>query len=393
MFRRWAEKINTSLIREWDMSLQIWYKDPTPADEASADDHYTKAINKWMTVNEVRDEIGLMPVEGGDVIYQPLGQLPLGENVFEAGEESKSIVKMKSKNFISKRDKKLSKIYNMALKGNRWLRFQEDIFKDAVEETLKSKKTKKGYTKKQKDLLWKIFDVRLQKWEQYWYSFQKQLFTAQGKRIRKQLKDNAKAIKKDNPINEVDWDKENEIFTKKSIPVITEVITEAGEYAMNQIGKFGFDPTDEITAKWIDKKAITFAKEINKTTKKRLKNSLAEGLGEGEGIPKLAKRVSAVMAGRIKSSAETIARTEVLSSSNAGTMHGYGQSGIVKKKEWLATRDAKTRDEHGTADGQVVLLKNDFVIAGEKLSFPGDPKGSPGNIINCRCTILPVLSE
>jgi len=27
----------------------------------------------------------------------------------------------------------------------------------------------------------------------------------------------------------------------------------------------------------------------------------------------------------------------------------------------------------------------------EELDYPGDPAGSPGNTINCRCTILPVL--
>jgi hypothetical protein len=33
-----------------------------------------------------------------------------------------------------------------------------------------------------------------------------------------------------------------------------------------------------------------------------------------------------------------------------------------------------------------------FDVGGEQLMYPGDPDGgSPGNTINCRCTVLPVM--
>ena len=28
-----------------------------------------------------------------------------------------------------------------------------------------------------------------------------------------------------------------------------------------------------------------------------------------------------------------------------------------------------------------------FNVSGEMLSFPGDPKGRAGNVVNCRCTV------
>jgi len=31
--------------------------------------------------------------------------------------------------------------------------------------------------------------------------------------------------------------------------------------------------------------------------------------------------------------------------------------------------------------------------ARERLEFPGDPSGSPANVVNCRCTMLPILDE
>lgn len=89
--------------------------------------------------------------------------------------------------------------------------------------------------------------------------------------------------------------------------------------------------------------------------------------------------------------AERIARTEVLGALNEGTVDSYRQSGIVERKEWLSVQDDRTRDAHAEADGQMVELEAPFNVDGEALQFPGDPAGDPGNIINCRCTVLPVI--
>ena len=98
------------------------------------------------------------------------------------------------------------------------------------------------------------------------------------------------------------------------------------------------------------------------------------------------------------SRAERIARTEVVGALNEGKVEGYRSTGLIEKKEWLATMDDRTRGNdprdpfsHIAADGEVVNLDEPFVRTGESLQFPGDPAGSPANIINCRCTVLPVL--
>jgi SPP1 gp7 family putative phage head morphogenesis protein len=88
--------------------------------------------------------------------------------------------------------------------------------------------------------------------------------------------------------------------------------------------------------------------------------------------------------------AERIARTEVLGTLNEAALDTYAGSGEVAAKEWLAIQDDRTRDEHIEADGQTVGLADGFAVGSETLQFPGDPSGSPGNIINCRCTVLPV---
>jgi hypothetical protein len=32
-----------------------------------------------------------------------------------------------------------------------------------------------------------------------------------------------------------------------------------------------------------------------------------------------------------------------------------------------------------------------FMVGGEELRYPGDPKGSAGNIIFCLCTVIPIV--
>lgn len=387
IFRAWVEKLNLSLIPDFGDDLYLWFKDPTPEDEKALDEHHDVALNKWLTVNEIRDERGLTTVEGGDVLYQNSGVVPLGQGGMQEGTE-KLFVKL-----VTRKQKRLKNLYKKALRINRFARFKDDIFRD-VTEVVKKAETKAEYTEVEKELLWKQFDVRLQKYEDRWKVMQEILFEKQTSRIVKQLKEkdfNGKI--KSGDIDIVDWEKENKIFEKKAKPVILEIVNESGEIAMSQVGKYYFDVADKVTAEWIEKKAITFAVEVNNTTKERLRKSLTEGLLEGEGITGLAKRVRQVMRGRIVSSAETIARTETLMSANAGTQFGYEQSGVVEKKEWLAVRDGKTRDTHASVDGKVVKLDGYFIVGGSKLKFPGDPNGSLNEIINCRCTTLAVIKK
>lgn len=63
------------------------------------------------------------------------------------------------------------------------------------------------------------------------------------------------------------------------------------------------------------------------------------------------------------------------------------------QKRWLSTGDFRTRDSHLAAHGQTVPVSDDFVVGGEKLAFPRDPKGSAGNTINCRCSSIAVWPE
>lgn len=86
--------------------------------------------------------------------------------------------------------------------------------------------------------------------------------------------------------------------------------------------------------------------------------------------------------------ARTVAVTEVHRAYNMGGLAAalrIQQRGSRLLKRWDSKDDSAVRPAHRLADGQVQFVSQPFVVAGESLMAPGDPSGSPWNVINCRC--------
>lgn len=134
-------------------------------------------------------------------------------------------------------------------------------------------------------------------------------------------------------------------------------------------------------------------KDINETTKTQLRETLIEGAEAGESIPHLAKRVSHVFSEAKGYRSTMIARTEVVGSANFASLEAYRQSGVIEKKEWLATLDGRQRDTHGAMNRQVRNINDKFSSpAGGTADHPGG-FGIASEDINCRCATLPVIQE
>jgi uncharacterized protein with gpF-like domain len=83
-----------------------------------------------------------------------------------------------------------------------------------------------------------------------------------------------------------------------------------------------------------------------------------------------------------------IARTEVIAAANFGALEGARAAGVMTQKAWQSANQRRTRDAHRAANGQRVGINENFTVMGEAMRYPGDPKGSSKNVINCRCTML-----
>ena len=98
--------------------------------------------------------------------------------------------------------------------------------------------------------------------------------------------------------------------------------------------------------------------------------------------------------GWYKAQALRIARTETTTATNTATVMAAQSSSLVLEKNWVSVQDNRTRrPPHSTYDhldmnGQKVAENGMFFVGGEEILYPGDPKGSAGNTINCRCKIV-----
>ena len=138
--------------------------------------------------------------------------------------------------------------------------------------------------------------------------------------------------------------------------------------------------------KEIRKHNADYVTQVNETTKRRLAAALAEGVEEGESTEKIAERLDAVFAER-KRNTMTIARTEVGTGAIRASIEAVKQSGSKRRKQWIATSDNLTRDDHADMNGVVVDLDEQFDVGGYKAEGPCDANLPAEQRINCRCDL------
>jgi len=148
-------------------------------------------------------------------------------------------------------------------------------------------------------------------------------------------------------------------------------------------------PDGSAILKWIRSQESKHSKLVNDTTADEISKILADARANGQSIPEMVKATKGYF-DNVAYRAERVARCNVIAVNNASAQDVYVENG-VEKHEWLSTNDDRTRDDHVTADGQVVGINEPFSIGGESLMYPGDPAGSADETINCRCSILPVV--
>jgi HK97 family phage portal protein len=133
---------------------------------------------------------------------------------------------------------------------------------------------------------------------------------------------------------------------------------------------------------------------INEVTKKRLTNSLLDGLKKEEGLNDLTKRVQEQL-GDNRARALKIARTQTAGAVGSGRHAGFKHTG-VELKGWVTSGDEHVRKIHVTAGKEYakgIPLDEAFWVGGEKLMHPGDPHGTPVNVANCRCVEVAIKAK
>ena len=147
---------------------------------------------------------------------------------------------------------------------------------------------------------------------------------------------------------------------------------------------------EEFSAMYMTRKIVS----IETSLLNRINQIVRMGVAEGQTLPEISKRIVKTSNRATRSSAAVIARTEVHGAMNYAstkTLMDVGAPDLVS--EWVAVEDERTREDHRQADGKQVPIGQPFSVGGELLMYPGDPSGSAGNVINCRCVRITTLPE
>lgn len=140
---------------------------------------------------------------------------------------------------------------------------------------------------------------------------------------------------------------------------------------------------------------LQFAAYISDTIKEDILKVLETAVEEGWSIDKIVYELSNSKLPAVR--ARVIARTELVRAMNVGHTIGAKELPFEVNKKWSAASDFRTRNSHKLVNGHITdedgtfnvpVYKGKVKVGVEKMLFPGDPKASASNVINCRCRVL-----
>ena len=259
--------------------------------------------------------------------------------------------------------------------------------------------------KERRKAIWKTFDARAMSIEEPFRKSMIKAFTKQNElvddTIRKACEENKDVT---TAIENLFDNKMDEALKHTLAGAFINGLTVGAEHGNELLNKKGVkEISDEVRRLfnlWVDNYGLELCRDMNNTTKKKLRKALSESIERGEDLRKQVKALVAVaddsFAEDKKARATLIARTESCSTMNAGAMELYKSEG-VNYKEWISVQDDRTRDSHLLMDGTVVPVTDKFEVPatsqteGAWMDYAGDPSAPAGQVVNCRCTCGPVV--
>jgi len=155
-----------------------------------------------------------------------------------------------------------------------------------------------------------------------------------------------------------------------------------------------------VLSEYIDRYGARQAAQIIRTTEKQVRDMTNGGLARGQSIDLVFREITNKIPALADQRADVISQTEIHATNQFVSQAMAARSGLRLRKMWDAVNDERTRDfgelgrisqfNHRVMNGSTIPVDQQFAVptitgSVERLLFPGDPKGSAGNIINCRC--------
>lgn len=326
------------LFNEDTTKARFDFKDPTPENTELAIKVYEAGVNKWLTINDIREEEGKEPVDGGDQIYLPINVAPIGKVVNpqltpQGANDEKMVLKVKkSTDPVEKR-----------------LRF---IASEIVERKI-----------------------------QY-----QEVFLSQKSFITRNLRNN-KTTKAADATIQIAFDGFDDEYLPQvqsiNIDTLTAVALYAGKEAMSQVKPDDtFNLQNPRVVNWLKEHALADATSIIETAKDEVRRRISDGVDNGLSVQEISDMIASFFDTQSEWRALRIARTEVISGYAQGSIEAYKQSGVVEKKQWLTNGATDDLCLENQAQGPIPLDE----------SFASGDDAPPLHP-NCRCVLQPIVDE
>ena len=161
---------------------------------------------------------------------------------------------------------------------------------------------------------------------------------------------------------------------------------------------------EQIMRAFIDRFGGFKITQIVSTTRDQITRAIDRGVRDGLSVDEIAKAMRETVPALSRTRAHIIARTEVHTAAMFSSQEVAKTAIAPMNKRWVSVFDHRTRD-FGEGDGIVdefnhramneVTVGPDqmFEVPGkngvvELMTGPGDPNGSAGNVVNCRCALI-----
>jgi HK97 family phage portal protein len=349
MMRR-LDRIYYTILKTYggtDSAYDVIHESPIPQDKEFMLKSHTEGVNKWLTVNEIRQQQGLPPIKGYDVMVSETNAnaTPVIESVDLP--VRKITLKKQTKTDVAKK-----------------LNDDQESFRKKLVETndIYEKKIKREISKFANTQLHNVIDR----------------INATGKSYEEWL------------FNVKD---ESQTLATALSPIIVDLMVEQSADVANFISGELLTITPEVRAT-VEQNILRIAGVYNQDTITALEATLSEGQTAGESLTKLKKRVETTFQDAKGYRAERIARTESLRASNTTAEMVYKANGYNTVK-WVNNPDAcdfcLTVGESVKSIGQNFYNVGDVLTTGDGQVMRIDYSNiqTPPLHPNCKCTIVP----
>ena len=173
-------------------------------------------------------------------------------------------------------------------------------------------------------------------------------------------------------------------WEKVMVAVSTGIVEDFGNETFSDIEGKQFNPFSVAAKAWIAKHVAENVTSILDTDIEDARRVISAGVADNLTVSQMGKQLRDYYSDRSTFKAMRIARTEVTQSASFGSLEAAKQTGVVKTKIWISSRDDRVRDSHIDIDGEEVELDGTFSNGCSAPGIGGDAEET----IQCRCALV-----